>query len=142
MPQGFRLTAPPRTQQLLAALPFGRAKEAAATAAAVQTFWQRATSDDLLYMFLTLINAYFAEVLLLQNMRAQVRHVMPDRLSVWPPMLPFSLVVTPACTCSSHCLSTPHSQSTCSMPGAAVAGHWHGCADGAEVRAADLCLRQ
>lgn len=35
---------------------------------------------------------------------------MPERLSVWPPMFPFSLIVTPACTGSSHCLSNPHSQ--------------------------------
>lgn len=38
----------------------------------VQTFWRRASSDDLLYMFLTIINAYYAEVPMLQSMRAQV----------------------------------------------------------------------
>ena len=38
------------TQQLLEALPFGSTRKAAATAAAVRTFWRRATSDDLLYM--------------------------------------------------------------------------------------------
>ena len=50
--------------------------QAAAAAAAVQTFWDRASSDDLLFMFLTLINGYFAEVPLLQNMRAQVSRNM------------------------------------------------------------------
>lgn len=49
-PQGYRLAQPPLLQQLLEALPFGGTRRAAATAAAVRTFWRRATSDDLLYM--------------------------------------------------------------------------------------------
>jgi hypothetical protein len=40
-------------------------------AALLQMFWRRASSDDLVYMFLTIINAYFAEVPMLQSMRAQ-----------------------------------------------------------------------
>lgn len=48
--QGYRLAQAPLTQQLLEALPFGATRKAAATAAAVRTFWQRATSDDLLYL--------------------------------------------------------------------------------------------
>lgn len=44
---------------------------------ALQTFWRRASSDDLLYMFLTIINAYFAEIPMLQSMRAQVSPLFP-----------------------------------------------------------------
>jgi hypothetical protein len=48
--QGYRLAQAPLTQQLLEALLFGATRKAAVTAAAVRTFWQRATSDDLLYL--------------------------------------------------------------------------------------------
>lgn len=69
--QGFKLSDPSLLQGLATKLPFGSAKTAEAAAAAVQMFWRRASSDDLVYMFLTIINAYFAEVPMLQSMRAQ-----------------------------------------------------------------------
>lgn len=101
--QGYRLMQPPLTQQLLEKLPFGPAKKAAAAGMAVRTFWKRATSDDLLYMFLTVINTYFAEVPLLQSMRAQDPATIFRMVQKCGPQI-FACVNDPDCKAALDCL--------------------------------------
>ena len=47
----------------------------------VRDLWRRGNPDDIQLLLLTLINAYLAEVPLLQNLRAQVR---PSRMRLTP----------------------------------------------------------
>ena len=51
----------------------------------MRDLWKRGNPDDIQLLLLTLINAYLAEVPLLQNLRAQVRlrHTWVVNVSLW-----------------------------------------------------------
>lgn len=101
----------------------------------VRDLWTRGNPDDIQLLLLTLINAYLAEVPLLQNLRAQVRHASPPG-------------TTPSATRGSWCpRQAPFCHlalsASCRVNGQRIvcAGFWHSGEHGQQVRTADPGVR-
>lgn len=72
--QGFKPEDPGIVQVVAEALPFAtQAKEDRELLRSLGDLYRRGNPDDILLLCLKLINAYFADVPLLQNLRASVR---------------------------------------------------------------------